>query len=235
MLKQKALDLLKPRILVVENGMVERDSLFRHLLDSGYAACVAMDGKTPLQAGRDERPDIVLFHWVAPNDYGFNLCRSFKQDSATRQIPLIILSGNSDEEDKVKGLELGADDYLAKPYSPSELTARLHVQLRRFESGKVKPCLTFERIALDEDALRVYVEGRPVHLGPTEYRLLAAFMARPGRPFTREQLLERVGRREGDVDIRSVDVHIGRLRKALNQKKVNYPLRTIRGIGYALG
>ena len=180
-------------------------------------------------------PDIIVLDWMLPNVSGIEVCRQLKMRSETRSVPIIMLSARSEEVDKVRGLETGADDYVVKPYSVVELMARVRAQLRRTRPSTVGERLEYEDIVLDSDTHRVTRDEKPLKLGPTEFRLLTTFMEKPGRVWSREQLLDRVWGRDIYVDTRTVDVHIGRLRKALCQHGGNDVLRTVRGAGYALG
>jgi two-component system phosphate regulon response regulator PhoB len=180
-------------------------------------------------------PDLILLDWMMPHVSGLEVCRRLKMRSETRSIPIIMLSARSEEVDKVRGLETGADDYVIKPYSIIELMARLRAQLRRVRPSTLGMVLEWETISLDAETHRVIRDGQTLKLGPTEFRLLATFLEKPGRVFSREQLLDRVWGRDIYVDSRTVDVHVGRLRKALCAFGADDPLRTVRGAGYALG
>jgi two-component system phosphate regulon response regulator PhoB len=166
---------------------------------------------------------------------GIEVCRRLKLNRETREIPIIMLSARSEEVDKVRGLETGADDYMIKPYSVIELMARVRGQLRRTRAAAMGQKLRFEDIVLDAETFEVFRDNQPLKLGPTEFRLLSVFMEKPRRVWSRDQLLDRVWSRETDVETRTVDVHIGRLRKALCQNGGRDLLRTVRGAGYALG
>ena len=166
---------------------------------------------------------------------GIEVCRRLKLNRETREIPIIMLSARSEEVDKVRGLETGADDYMIKPYSVIELLARVRGQLRRTRAAAMGQKLRFEDIVLDAETFEVFRDDQPLKLGPTEFRLLSVFMEKPRRVWSRDQLLDRVWSRETDVETRTVDVHIGRLRKALCQNGGTDLLRTVRGAGYALG
>ena len=172
---------------------------------------------------------------MLPNVSGIEVCRRLKSRSETRGVPIIMLSARSEEVDRVRGLETGADDYVIKPYSVVELMARVRTQLRRTRPATVGETLMFEDIRLDAESHKVFRGEALLKLGPTEFRLLATFMEKPGRVWSREQLLDRVWGRDIYVDTRTVDVHIGRLRKALCQQGGEDPVRTVRGAGYALG
>lgn len=226
---------LQPKVLIVEDEVAQREVLKYNLASEGFVVVTAEDGQQALERVEEECPDLILLDWMIPNTSGLEVCRRLKLQTRTRHIPIIMLSARSEEVDRIRGLETGADDYMIKPYSVLELVARVKAQVRRSRPSLVGSVMEFDNITLDPEAVRVYVDGKVVHLGPTEYRLLMALMERPGRVFTREQLLDRVWGRDIYIDTRTVDVHVGRLRKAINQTKGNYPLRTVRGAGYALG
>jgi two-component system phosphate regulon response regulator PhoB len=180
-------------------------------------------------------PDLIVLDWMLPSVSGIEVCRRLKSRPETRGVPIIMLSARSEEMDRVRGLETGADDYVIKPYSLVELMARVRTQLRRSRPSSVGVVLDYEDIRLDPETHKVHRDGKLLKLGPTEFRLLSTFMEKPGRVWSREQLLDRVWGRDIYVDTRTVDVHIGRLRKALCQHGGPDPLRTVRGAGYALG
>ncbi|WP_103174509.1 phosphate regulon transcriptional regulator PhoB [Paracoccus sp. SY] len=226
---------LQPKVLVVEDEDAQREVLCYNLASEGFAVVTAEDGEKALELVEDEGPDLILLDWMIPKISGLEVCRRLKMQAKTRPIPIIMLSARAEEVDRVRGLETGADDYMVKPYSIVELMARVRSQFRRSRPVLVGSVIEFGNITLDPEAYRVYVEGKAVHLGPTEFRLLATFMERPGRVFSREQLLDRVWGREVLIDTRTVDVHVGRLRRAILQTRGDYPLRTVRGAGYALG
>jgi len=183
----------------------------------------------------EESPDIIVLDWMLPSVSGIEVCRRLKTRNETRNIPIIMLSARAEEVDRVRGLETGADDYVIKPYSVVELMARVRAQLRRTRPATVGERLEYEDIILDAETHKVSRGGDMLKLGPTEFRLLSTFMEKPGRVWSREQLLDRVWGRDIYVDTRTVDVHIGRLRKALCQHGGEDPVRTVRGAGYALG
>ncbi|MEO0917114.1 MAG: phosphate regulon transcriptional regulator PhoB, partial [Pseudomonadota bacterium] len=183
----------------------------------------------------ETRPDVIILDWMLPGVSGIEICRRLKSNTDTRKIPVIMLTARSEEADRVRGLETGADDYVIKPYSVIELMARVRTQLRRVRPASVGEQLEFDDIMLDAETHRVTRGGASIKLGPTEFRLLSTFMEKPGRVWSREQLLDRVWGRDIYVDTRTVDVHIGRLRKALCQHGGDDPVRTVRGAGYALG
>ena len=224
-----------PCVLVVEDEGAQREVLRYNLEAEGFEVVVADNGEDALLLVQEERPDLVVLDWMLPRVSGIEVCRQLKADPATRAIPIIMLSARGEEADRVRGLETGADDYVTKPYSVVELMARLRTQLRRTRPASMGERLSFGDIVLDAAEHRVFRAGLPLHLGPTEFRLLATLMERPGRVWTREQLLDRVWGRDIHVDSRTIDVHVGRLRKALMQHGGDDPIRTVRGTGYALG
>ena len=226
---------LRPCVLVVEDEAAQREVLRYNLEAEGFAVLLAEDGEEALEQLRASDPDIVVLDWMLPKVSGIEVCRQIKTDRRLRAIPVIMLSARGDESDRVRGLETGADDYVVKPYSVAELLARLRTQLRRTRPVTVGERLSFDDIVLDAAEHRVFRGGQPVHLGPTEFRLLGTLMERPGRVWSREQLLNRVWGHEIEVDSRTIDVHVGRLRKALMAAGGTNPVRTVRGAGYALG
>lgn len=224
-----------PQVLLVEDEPAQREVLAYNLQAEGFQVRQARDGEEALLLIAEEAPDLILLDWMMPHVSGLEVCRRLKMRPETRGIPVIMLSARSEEVDKVRGLEMGADDYVIKPYSVVELMARLKAHLRRARPASVGVALDWGGITLDPETHRVTRDGKALKLGPTEFRLLTTFLERPGRVFSREQLLDRVWGRELDVDTRTVDVHIGRLRKALNAQGGEDVLRTVRGAGYALG
>ncbi|RLK10605.1 phosphate regulon transcriptional regulator PhoB [Ruegeria conchae] len=225
----------QPTVLVVEDELAQREVLAYNLDAEGFRVSRAANGEEALLLVEEDRPDIIVLDWMMPNLSGIEVCRRLKSRSDTRSIPIIMLSARSEEVDKVRGLETGADDYVVKPYSIVELMARVRTQLRRVRPATVGIRLEFDDIILDSETHKVSRDDKPLKLGPTEFRLLSTFMEKPGRVWSREQLLDRVWGRDIYVDTRTVDVHIGRLRKALTQHGGEDPVRTVRGAGYALG
>ena len=225
----------KPTILLVEDEPAQRAVLAYNLKSEGFDVIEAEDGEEALVMAQESLPDLVLLDWMLPHVSGLEVCRRLKSGKATRALPVIMLSARSEELDKVRGLETGADDYMVKPYSVAELMARVRKELRRTRPASVGEELVFDDIVLDAASHRVSRAHNEIKLGPTEFRLLAAFLENQGRVLSREQLLDRVWGRDIYVDTRTVDVHIGRLRKALMQHGGVDPLRTVRGAGYALG
>ena len=224
-----------PCVLVVEDEGAQREVLQYNLEAEGFTVVVADNGEDALLLVQEEQPDLMVLDWMLPKVSGIEVCRQVKADPATRSIPIIMLSARSEETDRVRGLETGADDYVVKPYSVVELMARLRTQLRRTRPASMGERLSFGDILLDAAEHRVFRAGQALHLGPTEFRLLSTLMEKPGRVWTREQLLDRVWGRDIYVDTRTIDVHVGRLRKALMQNGGDDPIRTVRGTGYSLG
>jgi len=225
----------QPRVLLVEDEAAQREVLVYNLEAEGFYVISADNGEDALMLVDEEAPDLIVLDWMMPNLSGIEVCRRLKLRTETRKIPVIMLSARSEEVDRVRGLETGADDYVVKPYSLVELMARVRTQLRRTRPAAVGQRLEFDDIVLDAETHRVMRDGQELKLGPTEFRLLSTFMEKPGRVWSREQLLDRVWGRDIYVDTRTVDVHIGRLRKALTSFGGGDPLRTVRGAGYALG
>ncbi|MBO6868295.1 MAG: phosphate regulon transcriptional regulator PhoB [Pseudomonadota bacterium] len=222
----------QPTVLIVEDEAAQREVLSYNLEAEGFRVAKAEDGEEALLLVEEENPDIIVLDWMLPSVSGIEVCRQLKTRADTRSVPVIMLSARSEEVDRVRGLETGADDYVVKPYSVVELMARVKAQLRRSRPSSAGVRLEFDDIVLDSETHRVTRGDRSLKLGPTEFRLLTTFMEKPGRVWSREQLLDRVWGRDIYVDTRTVDVHIGRLRKALGSPDV---LRTVRGAGYALG
>ncbi|WP_226782251.1 phosphate regulon transcriptional regulator PhoB [Oceaniglobus trochenteri] len=224
-----------PRVLVVEDEPAQREVLAYNLEAEGFHVLRAESGDEALMLVREDAPDVIVLDWMLPGVSGIEVCRRLKMRQETRAIPVIMLSARSEDTDKVRGLDTGADDYMGKPYSINELVARVRAQLRRTRPAAVGQRLEFDDITLDAETHRVTRDGKTLKLGPTEFRLLATFIEKPGRVWSREQLLDRVWGRDIYVDTRTVDVHIGRLRKALCLHGGEDPVRTVRGAGYALG
>ena len=225
----------QPRVLVVEDEPAQREVLAYNLEAEGFDVTRAQDGEEALMLVDEAAPDVIVLDWMMPNLSGIEVCRRLKIKSETRNIPIIMLSARSEEVDRVRGLETGADDYVIKPYSVVELMARVRSQLRRVRPSVTGERLEYEDIVLDSSSYRVNRGDKELRLVRTEFRILPTFMEKAGRVFSREQLLERVWGRDIYVDTRTVDVHIGRLRKALTRHGGSDPLRTVRGAGYALG
>lgn len=224
-----------PIVLLVEDEPAQRAVLSYNLEAEGFEVLTATNGEEALTLIAETPPDLILLDWMMPHVSGIEVCRRLKARPETRAIPIIMLSARSEDVDKVRGLETGADDYVIKPYSVTELMARLRAQLRRSRPATAGLVLEWQDIKLDTETHRVHRGEALLKLGPTEFRLLATFMEKPGRVFSRETLLDRVWGRDIYVDTRTVDVHIGRLRKSLTVTGGQDVLRTVRGAGYALG
>ncbi|MCX7288780.1 MAG: phosphate regulon transcriptional regulator PhoB [Rhodobacterales bacterium] len=225
----------QPRVLLVEDEPAQRTVLAYNLEAEGFAVTQADNGEDAMVLVDEEDPDIIILDWMMPKVSGIEVCRRLKMRPDTRAIPIIMLSARAEEVDRIRGLETGADDYVIKPYSVLELMARARAQLRRVRPSTAGVVLEHEDIRLDPESHRVYRAEKVLKLGPTEFKLLVTLMERPGRVFSREQLLDLVWGRDIYVDTRTVDVHVGRLRKSLMQFGGGDPLRTVRGAGYALG
>jgi len=226
---------LTARILIVEDEPAQRTILSYNLSREGYQIVEAADGDEAILLVQENEFDLILLDWMLPEVSGIEICRRLKRGQKTKDIPIIMLSARGEDADKVRGLDTGADDYLSKPYSLPELLARVRSQLRRVGSASANESLSFEGITLNPLTHKVTRDDHEVHLGPTEFRLLTTFLERPGRVWSREQLLSRVWQQDTDVETRTVDVHVGRLRKALELDGMPNPIRTVRGAGYALG
>jgi len=223
------------RILLVEDEPSQRAVLSYNLMREGYQVIEASDGEKAMLLADEEDFDLVVLDWMLPALSGIEICRRLKRQKRTKDIPVIMLSARAEDVDKVRGLDTGADDYLSKPYSLPELLARIRSHLRRFRAAAAGETLKVEDITLDPLSHRVERAGSEISLGPTEFRLLATLMERPGRVWTRDQLLDRVWQSSPDTETRTVDVHIGRLRKALGLPGATDPIRTVRGTGYSIG
>jgi len=224
-----------PLVLVVDDEPAQRALLSYNLEASGYRVATAGDGEEAMLVISEEAPDVILLDWMLPRLSGIEVCRQIKARPEARDAAVIMVSARSEEVDRIRGLETGADDYITKPYSINELLARVRANLRRVRPAQSGQVLEVNDLRLDPEAHRVYRNGQELHLGPTEFRLLAALMEKAGRVWSREALLDRVWGRDIYVDSRTVDVHIGRLRKALCARGGDDPIRTVRGAGYAMG
>ena len=227
--------MIRPTVLLVEDEPAQREMLAYNLEAEGFDVIIADNGEDGLILVDENDPDLIVLDWMMPQLSGIEVCRRLKSNSKTRQIPVIMLSARAEEVDRVRGLETGADDYVVKPYSVIELMARVKAHLRRIRAAAVGGRLEYADIMLDPETHKVFRSQSELKLGPTEFRLLSTFMEKPGRVWSRDQLLDRVWGRDIYVDTRTVDVHVGRLRKALCQHGGDDPLRTVRGAGYSLG
>jgi two-component system phosphate regulon response regulator PhoB len=225
---------MTPHVLVVEDEEALAQVLKYNLEKEGYKVSVARDGEEAMLVAEETKPDLVLLDWMLPKASGIEVCRRLRTRQESRNTPIVMLTARDEESDRVRGLDTGADDYLAKPFSMTELFARLRAVMRRIRPGLADDKLRCGDIIMDRVAHRVKRSGREVHLGPTEFRILDHLMQHPGRVFSREQLLDAVWGSDVYVEARTVDVHIGRLRKALNETEEGDPIRTVRSAGYAL-
>ena len=227
--------MIRPTVLLVEDEPAQLEMLAYNLEAEGFDVITADNGEDGLILVDENDPDLIVLDWMMPQLSGIEVCRRLKSNSKTRQIPVLMLSARAEEVDRVRGLETGADDYVVKPYSVIELMARVKAHLRRIRAAALGNRLEYGDIMLDPETHKVFRSQSELKLGPTEFRLLSTFMEKPGRVWSRDQLLDRVWGRDIYVDTRTVDVHVGRLRKALCQHGGDDPLRTVRGAGYALG
>ena len=225
---------MSARILIVEDEEPLTLLLRYNLEAEGYEVETSARGDDADTRLKERAPDLIVLDWMLPGLSGIELCRRLRARPETRQLPIIMLTARGEESEKVRGLATGADDYIVKPFSVPELLARVRALLRRAHPDRVAAVLSIGDVALDREKKRVLRADRPVELGPTEYRLLEFLMERPGRVFSRQQLLDGVWGNEIYIDERTVDVHVGRLRKALNRGHASDPIRTVRGAGYAL-
>jgi len=228
------METMKPLVMVVEDEPALVTMLRYNLEKEGYRVCEAMDGEEALTVFSESDPDLVLLDWMLPALSGIEVCRQLRRKSNDRTVPIVMLTARGEEADKVRGLNTGADDYITKPFSVPELLARIKAQLRRVQPSQPKGMLEYETVVMDLGAHRVTRAGRHVHLGPTEFRLLRYLMQNPGSVFSREALLNAVWGPDIYVEPRTVDVHIRRLRKALNGSDDADLIRTVRAAGYAL-
>ena len=223
-----------PHILVVEDEDSLATLLQYNLQKDGYEVRLAGDGEEALLMIDERLPDLVVLDWMLPKVSGIEVCRRLRQRNGTRNLPIVILTARGEESDRVRGLDTGADDYVVKPFSMTELTARIRAVLRRLRPGLADDRVRRGDLLIDRVAHRVKRAGQEIHLGPTEFRLLDYLMQHPGRVFSREQLLDAVWGSDVYVEARTVDVHIGRLRKALGTSDDSDPIRTVRSAGYSL-
>ena len=225
---------MTPYVLVVEDEDALSTLLHYNLEKEGYRVSLAADGEEALTQIDEQLPDLIVLDWMLPKVSGIEVCRRLRGRAETRNVPIIMLTARGEETDRIRGLDTGADDYIVKPFSMVELTARIRAVLRRIRPGLAEDRTRQGDLTIDRVSHRVKREGREIHLGPTEFRLLDYFMQHPGRVFSREQLLDAVWGSDVYVEARTVDVHVGRLRKALNLDTETDPIRTVRSAGYAL-
>ncbi|WP_293864886.1 phosphate regulon transcriptional regulator PhoB [uncultured Alsobacter sp.] len=222
-----------PRILIVEDEEPLTLLLRYNLEAEGYLVETVARGDEAELRLRETVPDLVLLDWMLPGLSGIELCRRLRQRAETQRLPVIMLTARGEESERVRGLATGADDYIVKPFSVPELIARVRALLRRAAPERVASLLESGDIVLDRETRRVRRAGRELHLGPTEFRMLEFLMEKPGRVFSRAQLLDGVWGMDSEIDERTVDVHVGRLRKAINRPREKDPIRTVRGAGYS--
>jgi len=226
--------MLKPTVLIAEDESALVTLLRYNLEREGYRVVEATDGEEALLLAAEEKPDLVLLDWMLPQLSGIEVCRRLRARPESRNVPILMLTARGEEADRVRGLNTGADDYITKPFSMTELLARLRAVMRRIRPSLTEDTVKVGDIEMDRVAHRVRRSGREVHLGPTEYKLLDHLIQHPGRVFSREQLLDAVWGSDIYVEARTVDVHVGRLRKALNIDGTKDPIRTVRSAGYSL-
>ena len=225
---------MKPLILIAEDEPAQMELLRYNMEAAGFRTIVANDGASALSLVDEEKPDLVVLDWMLPELSGIEVCRRIRARPETRAMPVIMLTARGEESDRVRGLETGADDYLVKPFSQAELVARIRALLRRARPALTEEQLSYGGIVMDTASHRVSRDNVPVQLGPTEFRMLRFLLERPGRVYSREQLLDQVWGRDVYVESRTVDVHIRRLRMALEVAGAPDIIRTVRGAGYAL-
>jgi two-component system, OmpR family, phosphate regulon response regulator PhoB len=225
---------VKASLLIVEDDAALSELLVWNFANDGYSVRHTGDGEEALILVREQAPDAIILDWMIENISGIEVCRQLRRMPEGADVPIIMLTARSEEEDRIRGLKTGADDYVTKPFSPRELMARVEAVLRRSRPSASGALMTFADLELDPESYRVRRSGQAVHLGPTEFRLLKHFMERPGRVHSRGQLLDSVWGMDANIDLRTVDVHIRRLRKAINLPETNELIRTVRSAGYAL-
>ncbi len=223
-----------PRLLLVEDDPALAELLEFRFRQQGYVVTVTPDGDEALLLAAEQVPDLVVLDWMVEGTSGIEVCRRLRKGKATAHVPIVMLTARGAEDDKVRGLETGADDYVTKPFSPRELLARVGAILRRIRPALAGEVIEVGDLALDATAHKVTRRGQTISLGPTEFRLLKHFMEHPGRVFSRGQLLDAVWGSESEIELRTVDVHIRRLRKGIELESAPDPVRTVRSAGYSL-
>jgi two-component system phosphate regulon response regulator PhoB len=222
------------KLLLVEDDAALAELIAFRFGAEGYEVTQTDDGDEALLLAREDTPDVVILDWMIEGTSGIEVCRRLRRDKATAHVPIVMLTARGAEDDRVRGLETGADDYVTKPFSPRELLARVGAIMRRIRPALAGEVLTVGDLTLDATAHRVTRRGQVLSLGPTEFRLLRHFMEHPGRVFSRGQLLDAVWGNDSDIELRTVDVHIRRLRKGIELAEAPDPVRTVRSAGYAL-
>ncbi len=225
---------MKPNILIVEDDVALAELLVWNFSNRGFDVRSTADGEDALLMVREQLPDAIILDWMLDSLPGIEVCRRVRRQPESAKVPILMLTARGEEEDRIRGLETGADDYVTKPFSPRELMARVDALLRRARPGLAGEVLAVGGLELDGETHRVSRDGTPIHLGPTEFRLLRHFMERPKRVHSRDQLLDAVWGMDKSIDLRTVDVHIRRLRSAINIDGKTDLIRTVRGAGYAL-
>ncbi|SCA54895.1 DNA-binding response regulator in two-component regulatory system with PhoR (or CreC) [Candidatus Terasakiella magnetica] len=225
---------MDPLVLIVEDEPPLAELVRYNIEKQGFRALCVADGEEAMLLVEEEEPDLIILDWMLPGLSGIEVCRRLRERKETKPLPIIMLTARGEESDRIRGLDNGADDYIVKPFSPNELVARAKAVLRRASPTLTDDKLTYEDILMDLSEHKVMRETTSIHLGPTEYRLLRVLMERPGRVFSREQLLDKVWGRDIHVEVRTVDVHIRRLRKALSIDDKPDFIRTVRAAGYSL-
>ncbi len=225
---------MKPSVLVVEDDEALCELLRWNLESEGYEVRTTPDGEEALVMVREQVPDAIILDWMIEQVPGIEVCRQLRKDKATARVPIVMLTARGEEEDRIRGLKTGADDYVTKPFSPRELLARIEALLRRSRPSLAGDVLSFGDLELDPTSHRVRRSGEALHLGPTEFRLLRYFLERPNRVLSRQQILDGVWGLDSEIDERTVDVHIRRLRKAIIVGGTDDPIRTVRAAGYSL-
>ena len=223
----------KPKLLLVEDDTALAELLEFRFQNEGYQVRMTGDGDDALVLAAEEVPDLIILDWMIEGTSGIEVCRRLRRDKATANVPIIMLTARGAEDDRLRGLDTGADDYMTKPFSPRELQARVAAVLRRLRPALAGETVVVGDLSLDPVAHRVERRGEKLALGPTEYRLLQFFMEHPGRVFSRGQLLDAVWGTGSEIEVRTVDVHIRRLRKAIELDETNDPIRTVRSAGYS--
>ena len=224
----------KTRILIVEDDAKIVELLQWHFEREDFDVTTTPDGEEALILAAETPPDVVLLDWMVQGLAGIEVCRRLRRSPETANVPILMLTARGEESDRIRGLETGADDYVTKPFSPRELVARVHAVLRRVRPALAGQVLTYADLEMDVANHKVKRDGKTLQMGPTEYRLLKHFMEHPGRVFARERLLDSVWGQDADIDLRTIDVHIRRLRASLNQVPGGELIRTVRSAGYAL-
>ncbi|MEM1088433.1 MAG: phosphate regulon transcriptional regulator PhoB [Pseudomonadota bacterium] len=225
---------MKPFIVIAEDEAAVSELLRYNLEAEGYETVTATDGDEAILLLDERLPDLMLLDWMLPKVSGIEICRRVRSKQETANLPIIMLTARTEEADRIRGLETGADDYVTKPFSTNELMARVKAVLRRIRPALIEDKVTVGSISIDRTTHNVSRDGKDIHLGPTEFRLLEYFAQHPGRVFSREQLLDGVWGSDVYVEARTVDVHVGRLRKALMSEGGKNPIRTVRSAGYSL-